>query len=50
MKVRVAKKGDVKTWQNAKGEGKLMNLEIVDSNGDKMQATLFRDQVDELGD
>ena len=37
----------MKTWQNAKGEGQLMNVEFTDCEMNCMQATLFRDQVDQ---
>ena len=30
MKIRVLKKGDIKCWQNAKGEGQLLNMELID--------------------
>lgn len=33
IKVRVTKRGEIRTWNNAKGEGKLMNIEFMDKDG-----------------
>ena len=41
IKARVSKKFNVKTWKNARGEGKLLNIELVDVYGDQIQATFF---------
>lgn len=45
IRVRIVKKGEVKSWSNAKGEGQLLNLEMVDGKGSKMQCTLFKELV-----
>ncbi len=50
MKVRVVKKGEVRSWQNAKGEGQLLNIELMDRQGMKIQATLFKEMVVTYGD
>lgn len=46
IKVRVTKKGDVKTYTNAKGEGKLLSVDLLDSQGGEIRATMFNEQVD----
>ena len=45
MRVRIMKKGEIRTWQNAKSEGQLMNLDFIDAKGTKMQGTLFKELV-----
>ena len=34
IKARVSKKNEVKHWKNARSEGDLMNIELIDTNGD----------------
>jgi len=36
IKIRISKKGEIRQWSNAKGEGQLLNLEFIDSKGVKM--------------
>ncbi len=50
IKVRVVKKGEIKCWSNAKGEGQLINMELMDRLGLKIQATLFKEMVTTHGD
>jgi replication factor A1 len=45
IKVRIAKKSDVKTWTNAKGSGSLVNLEFIDKEGSRMQGTMFTESL-----
>jgi len=33
LKARVTKKHEMRTWKNAKSEGKFLNIEIMDSFG-----------------
>lgn len=33
VKARVTKKYELKTWKNAKGEGHLMSIELIDGQG-----------------
>lgn len=33
IKARVTKKGDIRTWNNARGTGKLLNIDLVDKDG-----------------
>lgn len=50
VKARVIKKFPVKTWQKEANSGKLMNIEIVDSEGTAINCTLFNDAVDKFAD
>ncbi|CAM2104241.1 replication protein A 70 kDa DNA-binding subunit [Caretta caretta] len=44
---RVTQKGQVRTWSNSRGEGKLFSMELVDESGE-IRATAFNDQVDKF--
>ena len=46
VKCRVIHKGDVKNWKNERGEGKLLSIDILDSEGSKMRVTMFGPEVD----
>jgi replication factor A1 len=46
IKCRIASKAPIKEWSNARGEGKLFSLELVDSSGDDIRCTFFKDAVD----
>jgi len=48
IKVRVTHKQDVRTWKNAKGEGKLFNVNLLDKEGTEIQGTAFNEAVDAL--
>ncbi len=43
IKARIVKKGPLKEWSNAKGSGKLLNIDLVDKAGTMIQATAFHD-------
>lgn len=47
IKARVANKSDIKTWRNAKGDGKLFSLDLIDDSGE-IRATAFNDAVDKF--
>ncbi|KAG6862066.1 hypothetical protein C0995_007196 [Termitomyces sp. Mi166 len=47
IKARVTQKSDIKTWSNAKGEGKLFNVTLMDDTGE-IRATGFNLAVDDL--
>lgn len=49
IKARVIQKSDIKTWANAKGEGKLFNCTFADESGE-IRATAFNTAVDTLFD
>jgi len=48
IKVRVTQKQSIRHWKNARGEGKLFNVNLLDSEGTEIQATAFNDTVDNL--
>lgn len=37
VQLKVTSKSDVRTWTNAKGSGKLFNVEFVDKDGDEIK-------------
>lgn len=45
IKARVTHKGDIKTWHNKNGEGKLFSVNFLDDSGE-IRATGFNDAVD----
>lgn len=47
IKARVTSKGPIRTWNNAKGEGKLFSMDLKDETGE-IRATAFREQVDKF--
>lgn len=49
IKARCTSKSAVRTWSNAKGEGKLFSMDWMDESGE-IRATAFRDQVDKFYD
>lgn len=44
IKARVLKKGEIKTWNNAKGSGQLFSVVLSDASGD-IKATGFKEAV-----
>ncbi len=46
IKARIVSKSDVRTWSNAKGEGSLFSIELLDSSGMDIRATMFKEAVD----
>lgn len=46
IKARIVKKGDKRTWKNDRGEGYLMNIDLIDEEGTQIQATLFKEIAD----
>lgn len=44
IKARVSYKGDIKTWHNQRGEGKLFNVNFLDTSGE-IRATAFNDMA-----
>ncbi|XP_058976432.1 replication protein A 70 kDa DNA-binding subunit-like [Musca domestica] len=49
IKVRVTCKSPLRTWSNAKGEGKLFSIDLMDESGE-IRATAFREQCDKFYD
>jgi len=50
IKARVTKKGDVRTWSNARGEGKLFSADLIDKDGTEIRCTFFKEAVDKFYD
>lgn len=48
VKVRITRKGQIRTWNNDRGSGKLSSFDILDSKGNEMQVTMFNDVVDKF--
>ncbi|XP_069686364.1 replication protein A 70 kDa DNA-binding subunit isoform X2 [Periplaneta americana] len=49
IKARVTSKSPVRTWANARGEGKLFSMDLVDESGE-IRATAFKEQCDKFYD
>lgn len=43
IKVKIAKKYDMRTWKNDRGEGTILNVDLLDSHGGMIQTTFFQD-------
>ena len=50
IKARVTSKGSLRTWSNARGEGKLFSIDLLDATGGEMRATMFNDVADKFID
>jgi replication factor A1 len=50
IKGRVTNKGDMRTWQNAKGSGSLFSFDLLDAEGGEIRATCFKDTATKLFD
>jgi replication factor A1 len=48
IRARVTTKSDVRTWSNARGEGSLFSIELLDSSGVDVKATFFKEAVDKF--
>ncbi|XP_035689920.1 replication protein A 70 kDa DNA-binding subunit-like isoform X1 [Branchiostoma floridae] len=49
IRARVTNKGSIRTWNNARGEGKLFSMDLLDESGE-IRATAFNDQCDKFYD
>lgn len=45
LKARLVSKSDIRTWSNAKGEGQLFSVELLDNSGMDIRGTFFKDAV-----
>ena len=43
IKARILKKAELRSWKNAKGEGFILNMDLIDREGTMIQATAFND-------
>jgi len=50
IRAKVKNKSGVRTWSNAKGEGTLFSIELLDSSGTDVKATFFKEAVDKFFD
>ena len=48
IKARVTAKSDIRSWHNARGEGKLFSVDLLDAAGGQIRATMFNDAVDKF--
>jgi len=48
IKVRVQKKGQIRHWSNARGDGKVANIDLMDEDGTEIRCCMFNDQCDRL--
>lgn len=49
IKARVTSKTAIRTWSNARGEGKLFSMDLMDESGE-IRATAFKEQCDKFYD
>ncbi|XP_062558412.1 replication protein A 70 kDa DNA-binding subunit [Armigeres subalbatus] len=49
IRARVMTKSGIRTWSNAKGEGKLFSMDIMDESGE-IRVTAFKEQCDKFFD
>ncbi|XP_030369823.1 replication protein A 70 kDa DNA-binding subunit [Scaptodrosophila lebanonensis] len=49
IKARVTSKSAIRTWSNARGEGKLFSMDLMDESGE-IRATAFKEQCDKYYD
>ncbi|XP_016960724.1 replication protein A 70 kDa DNA-binding subunit [Drosophila biarmipes] len=49
IKARVTSKSSIRTWSNARGEGKLFSMDLMDESGE-IRATAFKEQCDKFYD
>lgn len=49
IKARVTSKSSIRTWKNAKGEGKLFSMDLIDESGE-IRVTAFKEQCDRFYD
>jgi replication factor A1 len=48
IKARITSKSDIRTWSNAKGEGSLFSIELLDNSGHDIRGTFFKEGVDKF--
>ncbi|KAL0589332.1 hypothetical protein ABG067_002551 [Albugo candida] len=50
IKARVTNRAPIKNWTNARGQGKLFSIDLLDSKGGEIRGTMFNDAVDKFYD
>ncbi|KAL9186004.1 hypothetical protein ACHAXT_005242 [Thalassiosira profunda] len=48
IRAKVTSKSPVRTWSNAKGEGSLFSVDLLDNSGTDVRATFFKEAVDKF--
>jgi len=48
IRAKVKNKSGIRTWSNAKGEGSLFSIELLDSSGTDVKGTFFKEAVDKF--
>ena len=48
IKARITTKSDIRTWSNARGEGSLFSIELLDNSGVDIRGTFFKEGVDKF--
>jgi len=43
IKARITSKSDLKRWSNAKGEGTLFSIDLLDADNTEIRATFFKE-------
>ena len=43
IKVKITKKYEIRNWNNAKGQGCLLNLDLMDKENTQIQATMYNE-------
>lgn len=46
VKAKLSSKGSIRTFRNARGEGRVCTIELVDEAGTAIQATMWKDAID----
>lgn len=45
IKARVTKKHQMRFYKNARGDGSILNIELIDNQGTQIQGTFFNEQA-----
>ena len=48
IRAKVTIKSELRTWSNAKGEGSLFSIQLIDSSGTDVKCTFFKEAVDKF--
>ncbi|CAB9518541.1 Replication protein A 70 kDa DNA-binding subunit [Seminavis robusta] len=48
IRARITAKSDIKTWSNARGDGSLFSIDLLDASGVDVRATFFKEAVEKF--
>lgn len=48
IKARITNKSEIRRWSNAKGEGTLFSIDLLDSHGGEIRGTFFKDACEKF--